>query len=85
MWEKALSVAEKLNVSEPTLPRRRKVPRRFETGNAEAEFPTTISAHYRKVYYKGLDLIINCVKNRFEQPGYQVYRNVQDVLQSSKT
>ena len=25
-------------------------------------------------------MIINCIKNRFEQPGYKVYRQLQDLL-----
>ena len=40
-WEKALSHAQTLNVSDPQLPRKRKIPKRFETGSAEAEFPTS--------------------------------------------
>lgn len=30
--------------------------------------------------YEGLDVVINCIKNHFEQEGYLVYQRVQDVL-----
>ena len=31
-------------------------------------------------YYEGLNLIINSIKERFDQPGYGVYKNLQDIL-----
>ena len=73
-------MASKLDISEPSLPRQRKVPRRFESGSAQAEFPDSPISHYRKIYYEALDLIINCIRKRFDQPGYKVYRQVQDLL-----
>lgn len=27
-----------------------------------------------------MDLIINCIKERFDQPGFGIYRNLQDIL-----
>lgn len=77
---KTLNHAQTLNVSDSNLPRQHKVPKRFETGKAEAEFSTSPYSHYRKIYYEGLDLIIHCIKDRFEQEGYLVYQRVQDVL-----
>ena len=80
-WEKALSNAQTLiNVSDPQLPHKRKIPKRFETGSAEAEFPTSSCSYYGKIYYEGLDLIINCIKNRLEQEDNLVYQRLQDVL-----
>ena len=79
-WEKTSSHAQTLHVSDPHLPRQRKVPKRYETGRAEAEFPTSPYSHYRQIYYEGLDLIINCIKDRFEQEGYMVYQRVQNLL-----
>ena len=38
-WKKVTNLAEKLEVSEPALPRRRKVPKRFEDGTAEMNIP----------------------------------------------
>ena len=47
---------------------------------AEASFPTSACSYFRQLYYEGLDLIISCIKNHFEQHGYMVYRHLQDVL-----
>ena len=40
-WEKVNSMASDLDVSDPVLPRRRKVPRRYEEGHASPEYPST--------------------------------------------
>ncbi len=32
------------------------------------------------MYFEALDLIIACVSDRFDQPGYKTYSNVQNLL-----
>ena len=32
------------------------------------------------MYFEAFDLIFNCITDRFDQKGFQVYRKVQDVL-----
>ena len=44
------------------------------------EYASSPYAYYKTVYYEALDLIINCTKSRFDQPGYRVYRQLQDLL-----
>jgi hypothetical protein len=39
--------------------------------------------HQKKQYFEALDLVVNCMKDRFDQPGYQVYRHLEDVLLKS--
>ena len=72
--------ATTLDLPEPQLPHRRKIPRRYETGSAEPEYASSPYAYYKTVYYEALDLIINCTKSRFDQPGYRVYQQLQDLL-----
>ena len=71
---------ELLDVEEPTLPRRRKTPRRFDAGNAAAEYPSTAKDMYRQVYYEALDLSVTSITDRFDQPGFKVYSNVEQLL-----
>lgn len=59
------------------------MPKRFETGNAPPEFATSEKELYRQMYYEALDLVMNCVKERFDQPGFRVYRHLEDVLLKS--
>ena len=35
---------------------------------------------YRCVYFEALDLTINCIENRFDQPGYQIYSRLESLL-----
>lgn len=75
-----LAIAKDLEVDDPKLPRRRKRPKRYESGLAEAEFPTSVEGYYRKIYFEAIDLVTNCIKDRFDQPGFRVYRHLQDLL-----
>ena len=79
-WKKVTHLAEKLEVSEPTLPCRRKVPKRLDDGTAAHEYPATAEDHFRQIYYEAFDLIISCITDRFDQPGYQIYHKVQGLI-----
>ena len=59
---------------------KRRLPRRLDDGNAEPEFISDCKQYYRQQYYEALDLIISCIKDRFDQIGYKSYRNLQDLL-----
>ncbi len=78
-WKRTCTAGEKLNINDSTLPRRRKIPRRLDD-RSEQSFPETVEQHYRIVYFEALDLIIACVFDRFDQPGYKTYSNVQNLL-----
>lgn len=69
-----------LEVDPPQLPRKRKAPSRFEIGSGSPSFSNTVEDHYRAIFFEGLDLVINSVKHRFEQPGYKIYRNLEELL-----
>ena len=79
--EKVTKIAASLGVTEPKLPRRRKVPRRMEVGSVDTHsFPSTMEDYYRQMYFVSLDLITTCICNRFYQPGYKMYCNIQELL-----
>ena len=67
-------MAEELEESAPQLPRHSKIPKRYEDGNALAEFHSTLMERYRQIYYEGFDLLTETINNRFDQPGYRAYR-----------
>ena len=69
-----------LDVEEPQMPRKRNVSRRFEDGTAEAVFFTDCQQYYRQQFYEALDLIVNSIKGRFNQPGCKTYKNLEDLL-----
>lgn len=75
-----LQLQEQLDVGEPVLPRRRKTPRRYEIGAGDGTFPDTPKQFFRQHYFEVLDLVVNFIKQRFNQPGYGVYRHLEDLL-----
>ena len=36
--------------------------------------------HFRRQYFKAIDLIVNSITGRFDQVGYKAYKNLQDLL-----
>ena len=81
-WEKVqrLREADGVDIDPPVLPRRRKAPKRLEVGCGEPSHPQSPKDMYRRFYFEALDLVISAINNRFDQPGYQTYRNLQELL-----
>lgn len=51
-----------------------------EDGNAEPEFSSDCKQHFRQQYFEAIYLIVNSITGRFDQLGYEVYKNLQDLL-----
>ena len=79
-WQKVERECQSLYVQEPQLPQKRKTPRRFDDGSTEGELPDNPKVFYRQQYYKALDLIISSINDRFDQPGYRIYQQLEDLL-----
>ena len=66
-WDQTLlNKAEELGVSEPQLPQQRKVPSRYESGTVSGDFPSTPKTHFKPIYFETIDLITNCIQDRFD-------------------
>ena len=79
-WSKVTKKATQLNIDEPALPRKRKRTVRYESGNAAPEFHTSIEGYYRQAYFEVLDVICSTIEDKFRQPGYQLYSNLEQLL-----
>lgn len=79
-WLKVTKLAEDLDADPPILPRRRKRPKKYDQGSAEPEYPESPKASFRASYFEALDLAINSIVQRFDQPGFEVYRNLQEIV-----
>ena len=62
--ERIIVEASSLNVSDPTLPRLRKIPRRYNDAHGTEAIPP---------YFETLDTIVSCISERFHQEGYLMY------------
>ena len=78
-WQKVVMTKEQVDVDEPQLPRRRKLPRRFEQGNAPAEFAVSPKDEYRRVYFEALDLAVTSICSRFDQKGFKTFCTVEQL------
>ena len=68
-------------ISEPTVPRKRCAPARYEMGNTELAYPDTARDHYRKIYFEAVDHLISSLVERFSQPAFKVlYANLETLL-----
>ena len=78
-WQRVTTMAKNLDIPDPELPRRHKIPRQHDDGYA-SDFPLTVKDHYRAIYFEALDLITFCIDYRFNQWGYKMYEKVEMLL-----
>lgn len=64
---------------EPTLPRKRKLPRRVDDGAASHQHLTPRD-FYRQIYFQGLDIVITEISRRFDQNDIAVVAEIEKLL-----
>ncbi len=79
-WQRVLLLVKENGVNDPELPRLRKRPRKYSNMTSEEEIPVAVEDIYRPIYYEALDLVINGIKSRFDQPGYRIYSKLEDLV-----
>ena len=72
--------ASSLGINDPQLPHCRKRPRRYDDGISEGDFHITPKAYFRQSYYEAIDVVVGCIENRFDQPGYRIYSTLETLL-----
>ena len=70
----------RFGVSDPSLPRKRRAPQRFEDGSSAGYFHPTAEDHYRQIFFEAVDHVVQAIRNRFDQPGYGIYQNLETLL-----
>ena len=83
LWGKVSGMQENLQIDQAMLPRRRKAPRRFEVGDGQGTFTETVQDYFRAEYYVAIDAALACIRQRFNQPGYQTYCCLENLLASA--
>ena len=72
--------AKKFDVKQPKLPRKRKVPHRFDDGLAPPEFCSCSEDLYTQIYFEALDNVIEGLMDCFNQPGYADYSHLEQLM-----
>ena len=60
-WELVQKKVSEVDVSEPRLPRPRKIPKRFRTIDEEVQFPTTVETYYHDIYFEVLEYDVSTI------------------------
>jgi len=69
-----------LDCEEPILPQKRKAPQRLEYGDGEGYTIALPLKNTHQKYFEALDLAISSIQDRFDQPGYAMYKNLECLL-----
>ena len=76
-------------INKPILPRKRKSPNykslnenivEGQSSKYQPYFPWSSKVHYRAIFFEVLDLIINSIQSRFDQPSFKVFLNLESLL-----
>ena len=81
-WKSAITKSQQMQLSEPALPRTRRLPRRFD-GGSEAHVYSTPKEFYRKTYFEFVDTMNGELTRRFDQKNYELYVNAEHLLISA--
>ena len=79
-WEKVNQSVMAVVVNEPQVSQYRRQPRRYDDGLSSGDFNETPKTYYRQYYFETIDLIINWIQDRFDQPRYRVYQSLEIAL-----
>ena len=83
LFWKVLTELRQLDINEPVLGRKRKASRRIEADYSHSSlgfFHGKFEDFAQHIYFEELDLLINAIKNRFEQEDYKRYIILENLL-----
>ena len=85
-WNDLNEKADLLDLRELKQPIKRKVPQKLlENDPASTTYDEVndVKIYHRRIYFNALDAATNAVKDRFDQPGYTNYKNIEQLLLST--
>lgn len=80
IWETTIIAAKDFDLDnqEPEVPRKRKLPKRFDENANTAYFPASPKEKYRRIYYEVIDQIISSIDTRFDSETYEILAKMED-------
>ena len=82
-WKEVLTELRQLDIDEPALGRKRKASRRIEDNYSHSSigfFHKKLEDFAPQIYFEVLDLLINAIKNSFEEEDYKLYIILENLL-----
>ena len=82
LWQKTVQQAGVLQITQPSLPRKRKWPAKLLNENEASlnDEVSNVKTFYRRIYFDAIDTVTNCIKTRFPQPGYTAVKNIEQLI-----
>ena len=84
-YNDVLESAKKYKIEEPTSPRKRKRPAKLLETLDPVPLYSSSTEMYRTYYYEALEKIISNLKSRFQHQGYNIVKNLENLLLKSAT
>ena len=84
-WEDVNNKALELELDEPRLPRKRRVPVRYVESALDTSYEQTVEELYRNYYLEILDKLIAEIDRRFLSPTFDLYCKIENVLRRAVT
>ena len=82
-WSAAEHVASELDLEPPQVPRRRKVPKRIDDGTSDGDFPESLEAVHRPIYFQLIDLLQTELEERFASNNHEALISIETLLLDS--
>ena len=82
-WDSTIKLHASFDIADPQLPRKRKQPQRYEEESAPGFQHDAVELYYRQIYYEAIDNALSTIRSRFDQPGFQMYRQLECLLLKS--
>ena len=79
-FQRVLLDQQRFGISAPALPRKRRAPQRLQVGSTEGDIHSSVNEYYRVLYFEAIDLVIEAITERFDQPGYRIYSNLENLI-----
>ncbi|MGH0149887.1 UNVERIFIED_CONTAM: hypothetical protein FKN15_058358, partial [Acipenser sinensis] len=83
LWQGCMNKTRQLEVNEPQLPRQRRLPRKRDSSSDTAYSFSTPEDYYRQTHFQILDVLINQIKDRFDQDSYKICVQIESLLLSA--
>ncbi len=79
-WKNVEKMKDEIGVDEPELSRKRRTPACYDVGSAPAEFHAISELYFHQIYFEAIDLLVEAIGDRFDQPGYRTYQHLETLL-----
>ena len=84
LWNSTIKQHTSFDIASPQLPCKSKHPQRYEEGSApEFQPEPEPEPFYRQIYFEAIDNALSTIRSRFDQPGFQMYRQLENLLLKS--